>query len=503
MRISRFFSGLVRKSVPLFLLACIQSNLVHAQDANSCDKLRNLAIDQAFVTSANLIQAEEGLPAYCHVLATALPSISIDIRLPVDSWNGKYYQTGCGAGCGVLGRADANNQLFNAMSPGLKKGYATATSDSGHKSLNIFDLSWAHHNAEAERDWGYRSIGETHRVAQAVIGTFYSANPVQNYFQGCSTGGRMANIAALKYPEHFSGIISGAPPLDWAGILGVHAVWIVQSNTDSDGNQILKPGREVLIGKEVLAQCDSADGSEDGMISDPRKCSVDLSTIQCTAGDSEASCLSTAELAVVSKWRQGPQDDAGNQLYPGGIPEGSERFWWLWLTGNKDGGSGKLLPLLADEYLKYMGFMDDPGPSYSILNFDIEEDSSLLDEKNSTLYRADSTELKPFRDAGGKMIVWHGWADAMVTPYKTVEWFGKVSAAFGGEEKAQEFIQLFMIPGMDHCGVLPGENGLDQSSIDPLLALETWVEKGIKPESIMSKGFANYSLDRLPGAGMK
>ncbi len=485
MRISQYISGLVRTSVPLFLIACVQINLVHAQDIDSCEKLRNLAIEQAYVTSANLIQSEEGVSAYCHVRATALPAISIDIRLPIEDWNGKYYQTGCGAGCGVLGRADAHKELFNAMSPGLKKGYATATSDSGHHSLNIFDLSWAYHNAEAERDWGYRSIGETHRVAQAVIGTFYSANPDQNYFQGCSTGGRMANIAALKYPEHFSGIISGAPVLDLAGLAGVHGAWIVQSNTNTDGNPIIKPGREELIGKEVLAQCDSADGSEDGIIFDPRECSVDLSTIQCAAGDSEASCLSTAELDVVSKWRQGARDKTGSQLYPGGIPEGSERFWWLWLTGNKDGGPGNLLPIFSDGYLKYMGFTDDPGPSYSILNFDIERDSSLLEEKNSSLYRADSTELKPFRDAGGKMIVWHGWADAMATPYKTVDWFDKVSAAFGGEEKAKEFVRLFMIPGMDHCGVLPGENGLDQSSIDPLLALETWVEQGTMPESIM------------------
>lgn len=487
MRIFQSISGVVGTSLPviLFLLAYTQFNSVHAQDMESCEKLRNLAIDQAFVTSANLIQSVEDVPAYCHVRATALPAISIDIRLPIEDWNGKYYQTGCGAGCGVLGRADAQKSFINAMNPGLKKGYATATSDSGHHSLNIFDLSWAYHNAEAERDWGYRSIGETHRVAHSVIETFYNSNPDQNYFQGCSTGGRMANIAALKYPEHFSGIISGAPALDIGGLAGAHGAWIVQSNTDSDGNSILKPGREVMIGKEVLAQCDSVDGIEDGIIADPRECSVDLSSIQCADGDDEATCLSKAELDVVSKWRQGAKDKAGNQLYPGGIPEGSERFWWLWLTGNKEGGPGKLLPIFSDGYLKYVGFMDDPGPSFSILDFDIEAGASFLDEKNSTLYRADSIELESFRDAGGKMVVWHGWADSMVTPYKTVEWFENVSAAFGGKEKVNEFVQLFMIPGMDHCGVLPGENGLNQFSIDPLSALEAWVEMGTVPESIM------------------
>ena len=85
------------------------------------------------------------------------------------------------------------------------------------------------------------------------------------------------------------------------------------------------------------------------------------------------------------------------------------------------------------------------------------------------------------------MIVWHGWADAIVTPYKTVDWYEKASAVLGGEDKAAETVRLFMIPGMDHCGLLPGPDGRDQHRIDPLSAIVDWVESGAAPEGIMRK----------------
>jgi len=452
------------------------------QTDENCLALDRLTLDAAHVTSVDVVGAADGMQAYCRVRVTALPAISIEVRLPMEGWNGKYYQTGCGGFCGVLGRADKQKDFVNAMGPGLKKGYATATSDSGHHGLSVADASWADHNPPAERDWAWRSIGETYRVAQTLINAFYGNAPEQNYFQGCSTGGRMANMAALRYPTLFTGIISGAPALDYTGLVATKMAWIVQANTDADGNTILKPGKDTLIGDEVMRQCDGADGKTDGVIGDPRNCSVDLSVLQCE-GEAAADCLSAAELDVIAKWRQGPRNAAGEQLYPGGVPEGSEPFWWLWLTG-KPGGGGKFGPLAAENFVAYMAFPDDPGPSFTLLDFDFETDPARMAPK-AALYNSDGTDLSAFRDAGGKLIVWHGWADAIVTPYKTVDWYEKLSADMGGEEAVGEFARLFMIPGMDHCGLLPGPGGVDQWSIDPLGALEAWVEGGAAPGTLM------------------
>ncbi|GAB5470104.1 MAG: tannase/feruloyl esterase family alpha/beta hydrolase [Rhodospirillales bacterium] len=454
-----------------------------AAEAADCEALRNTVMDAAFVTSARVMPAAGDLPAYCEVRARALPAISIEVRLPMADWNGKYYQAGCGGFCGDLGRADRSGGFINAMGPGLAKGYATATSDSGHHGMSVLDADWAHSNPEGERDWGWRSIGETQRVAQALIDAFYGAEPKQRYFQGCSTGGRMANMAALKYPEVFTGIISGAPALDYTGLVGTKMAWIVQANSDAEGNPILKPGKDGLIGAEVLRQCDALDGKQDGLIDDPRACQADLSGLQCQAGAEGADCLTPAELEVVAKWRQGPRNAAGEQLYPGGIPAGSEAFWWLWLTG-REGGGGKLVPTFTKNFGAYMAFDEDPGPGYRAQDFDFESDPARM-AGNAALYNSDSPDLGAFREAGGKMIVWHGWADAIVTPYKTVDWHQKAAEAAGGEAALGENVQLFMIPGMDHCGLLPGPGGIDQSKIDPLTALERWVEAGETPTTIL------------------
>jgi hypothetical protein len=191
----------MRKSKPAVFAALLAAGPAAAQTEADCEGLANLALQGGFVTSANMVAAADGLPAYCQVRATALPAIGIEVRLPMEGWNGHYYQAGCGGFCGILGRADASPGWVNAMRPGLERGYATATSDSGHHGLSVVDATWADANPQAERDWGWRSIGETNRVAGALIAAFYGTEADRSVFQGCSTGGRMAHVAALRYPR--------------------------------------------------------------------------------------------------------------------------------------------------------------------------------------------------------------------------------------------------------------------------------------------------------------
>lgn len=129
------------------------SGITLARDAQDCRALRDHVMDGAYVTSAR-VMTSDALVEYCEVRATARPAISIEVRLPLEAWNGKFYQVGCGGFCGDLGRADRIKRSVNAMGPGLEKGYATATSDGGHHGLDITDASWAYNNPPAERDWG-------------------------------------------------------------------------------------------------------------------------------------------------------------------------------------------------------------------------------------------------------------------------------------------------------------------------------------------------------------
>ncbi|MEM8957387.1 MAG: tannase/feruloyl esterase family alpha/beta hydrolase [Pseudomonadota bacterium] len=448
---------------------------VAQQSDADCTALRDLVFSGGHVTSTRVIPASETLPSYCELRATALPAISIEVRLPMEGWNGGFYQAGCGGFCGILGRADAGDSWINAMRPGLERGYATATSDSGHLGLSVVDAAWAHHNPAAERDWGWRSIAETNRIANLAIEAFYGDASGRAIFQGCSTGGRMAHVAALRYPEMFDGIISGAPAIDYPGLVATKMSWLVQANTAPDGSQILGPDEAALIGEAVLAQCDGLDGAEDGVIADPRQCEVDYSGLG----------LTNQQLDALAKWREGPRNAAGDQLYPGGIPEGSEPFWWLWLTGNAE-GAGKLVPAFATGFGRYMAFDDDPGPTWSPMDFDFESDPARMSMATAT-YNGDDPDISAFRAAGGKMIVYHGWADAIVTPYKTLDWHEKAAELAGGEDALAENVALFMVPGLDHCGILPGPGGISAAALDPLTPLEIWLEGGAAPASILAE----------------
>ena len=467
--------------VALVGAAALTGTAVSAADKPdaACSALRDTVFDAGYVTSARVVGAGGGTPAYCEVRATALPAISIEVRLPMDGWNGRYYQVGCGGFCGSLG---GRSGFVNAMGPGLERGYATATTDSGHHGVNVIDADWADGNVNAERDWGWRSIGETNRVAKLMIEAFYGKPSDQAIFQGCSTGGRMANMAALRYPEMFQGIISGAPALNETGLAGPGLAWQVQANTGPDGKQILKADKVDLIAAEVLRQCDGLDGKEDKTIDDPRKCSIDLSTITCGAGAEGKACIKPAERAVVEKWRKSPVDSSGRTLFVGGIPEGSEPFWRTWLTGNEAGSPG-LNPLFAQTFGSYMAFPEDPGPAYKATAFDFDKDTARM-AAAAKMYNSDDPDLSAFRAAGGKMIVWHGWADAIVSPYTTVAWHEAAEKAAGGAEALAKNVRLYMIPGLDHCGSAPGPGGMTQADLDPLGALEDWMQNGEAPESL-------------------
>jgi len=459
----------------------------HAQsDPAACADLAALRIENApgrFDTnllSAAVVPAGEDLPAYCRVLGYVRPAINFEVRLPLD-WNGKFYMAGCGGFCGTV---DAERAGFiNAVNPGLERGYAVSTMDSGHWGANVTDARWAHDNRIAEVDWGSRAVHETAKVTKALIAAFYGEPPARSYFQGCSTGGRMAAMEAQRFPDDFDGIIAGAPALDYTGLVATFFAWLVQANTGPDGEDILGPDVPGLVGPAALEACDTADGLEDGLIQDPRACDFDPASLQC-AGEDAKGCLSAAEVATLEKWYGGAKNAAGEQLYPGGIPVGSEPYWWLWLTGDGE-GNGRLIPPFNDNFLKYMAFAEDPGHGYGPLDFDFERDPARLDVM-AEIYNATDPDLGAFADAGGKLLMWHGWADAIVTPQLTVDYFEALEDAMGGRRATRDVARLFMVPGMDHCGLLPGGPGISQAGFDPLSALERWVEDGEAPERLLA-----------------
>ncbi len=445
-----------------------------------CELLEDLKIEDTHILSASVVTDDSDLPNYCRVTGYVLPAVNFEIRLPLEQWNGKFYMTGCGGFCGSV-NSDSKT-FYLGMNYGLERHYAVSTMDSGHWGESFTDGRWAMNNRIAEIDWAYRAVHETARVSKLVIEAFYGREPEKSYFNGCSTGGRQAVMEALRYPEDFDGIISGCPTLDQNGLSALYGSWVVQSNMGRDGKDKIAPGDLTLIAKAVYDACDEVDGLKDGLIDNPCECKFDPASLLCSDGET-SDCLAPEQVETLRAWYGGVKNSAGEQLYPGGVPLGSEPFW-EWIIGKTDMSDDGLVFLFARENLRYLAFQEDPGDRYSVTDFDFDNDPQRL-EFMSKIKNADNPDLELFRKKGGKLLMYHGWSDAGVPPWTSIEYYEAVEHNVGNREETQAFFRLYMIPGMDHCGILEGP-GITDGGVDFLAELEKWVEMGEAPESVLT-----------------
>lgn len=429
------------------------------------------------IASSQSISKTGNLPGFCQITGEIKPSIGFEARFPLTDWNGKYYQAGCGGFCGVV---EPNRETqSNAINHALRRGYATMTTDAGHKGQHLGDGSWALNNPAAELVYAHKTLPLTLQAGHQLIDMLYNDAPKYSYFSGCSNGGRMAAIAAQRYADLFDGIISGCPVLNLSVNGGVFGAWVLQAMTDSQGDKILGPKftpKLAMLEENSLKQCDAIDGEADRIISEPFTCKVDLDSIPICSGSSQTTCLTPTERRAVQKWYDGPTNSEGVQLFPGMAP-GSERYWGYWYLGTDKGpGPGTLL---ADGYGKYLGFPEDP-KDYDALDFNLDTDIPKLAEQGK-LYNALDPDLSAFKKAGGKMIMWHGMSDPLVLPNQSPQYYEAVKAAMGQEGDVPSFYRLFMAPGLGHCWEKPA-NAPDHMNM--LEALENWVESDIAPDTI-------------------
>jgi hypothetical protein len=444
-----------------------------------CAALARAEVPGASITSAVATAATDDLPGHCRVQGTIPEAIRFELRLPLSGWNGNFYMAGCGGFCGSL---DADRPgVVNALNHGLRRGYASATSDSGHTGTSVTDGRWALDNPAAEADWGWRSVTETTRVARDLVRAFYGKPAARSYFAGCSTGGRMGLMAAQRFPHDFDGIIAGAPALDYTGLVATQLAWIVQANTAADGREILDRAKVPLVAKAVLEACDGLDGQRDGLIDDPRRCDWKPAQLQCS-GAPAADCLTAREVGVLDHWYMPATGGDGRVQYPGGVPKGSEPFWPVWLSGIPGSDAPALAERFGTDFVRYMAFVPDAGEGFDVRRFDFDRDPPRL-ATMARVYDATNPDLTAFRERGGKLVLFHGWGDPLVTPQRTIDYYDAVRATMGGAEATAQFARLFLVPGMDHCGIQPGP-GATSVEFDPLPALEAWVERNDAPATL-------------------
>lgn len=437
------------------------------------------------ITAAGIVDAKGSQPRYCQVDGhAATPGNEVNFRLGLpENWNGKFYFVGVGGTGGAIGRLDA----------GLERGYASASTDTGHVSS---DETWTT-NAAKRIDYGYRGTHATTEAAKALTSSFYGRAPAHSYFQGCSNGGRQAMMEVQRYPTDFDGVIAGDPAPGMPLQLGRALVF--QKLLVSKGYVPIE--KVQLLSKATVAACDASDGLKDGLVSDPRSCAFKLETLKCSGADAP-SCLTQAQLDVVQQMYGGAKLATG-ETYSYGLPLGHEAGdtgWRAWTIGRVPPSAEGTDALefrenppngfrYSDENFKMLR-SDLGDSSFSWRTFDLNRDLGRTAHMSAILSPLDP-DLRTFKGAGGKLLMYHGWADPAISAYGTVAYYDRMTKTVGGQDEAQQFARLFMVPGMHHCSGGPGPNEFDM-----LTALESWVEKGTAPTSILATHTTDGKVDR-------
>jgi Tannase and feruloyl esterase len=427
--------------------------------------------------------AIDSVASFCRVAGVIEPSSDSYIRFEVwlpENWNGKYLGVGNGGFAGSIG--------YKALANNLNHGYATAATDTGHQAEGE-DASWAFRHPEKIVDFGYRALHLTTINAKSLMKEFYKRSPQHSYFSSCSDGGREALMEAQRFPADFDGILAGAPANFWTHMLagGVNTAQALVGNPAGYISSL----KMAAITKAALEACDAQDGVKDGIINNPFRCRFDPSVMLCKGVDS-LTCLTAPQVAALERVYAGGRNSSGQRIFPGLIP-GGEGGWGLWVTGLAPGGS--LGYMYVQNYFRYMVF-DDPG--WDLIHASVDEAEQAADEKTAHALNATDPNLHSLQARGGKLILYHGWNDAAISPINTINYYESVLRTMGGVATSG-FVRLYMVPGMAHCSSGPGPNSFGQSGPGPadgpqesiFSALEDWVEKGTAPTQIIAKKYVD------------
>lgn len=462
--------------------AQVQSQAETACGALASADFKSILDAPTQINGAKFVPAAADSPGYCEVRGYVAPAVGFVLRLPSVGWNGKFFQEGCGGFCGGY-NFELKVGPYGFIGP-LRRGYAHLVFDGGHAGSPMGAL-WAYGDMQAQFDFGIRAPHVAALAGKAIVAHYYKRAPRKSYFAGCSSGGQQALSEAQRFPWDFDGIIVGAPSPTFSGPM-LNYLWAGRALAGKVNEADLQ-----LVRARAVARCDMDDGVEDGIIGNPMQCQADPAELLCKSGQKK-NCLSAIQVEAIRKVYAGPTASDGQRLYTGGALPGSEPNWI------RKGGatsyadeSGNIAPW-AREYFSYAGFMPAPGPQWQTSDFDFDRDSKRLRLAESLFGAADNPDLRKFKAAGGKMIMYQGLQDESDIPADAIDYYETARRTMGGREATQSFFRLFAVPGMNHC-----TGGEGAYAIDYLSYLEAWVEQGQAPDKMIGANLNDLTPQQL------
>lgn len=456
------------------ITALLAAQLAAATLNTTCADLGTLALERAEITEAVAVPAgpfsppgragppggrrpePQNLPAHCRVKMVLRPSddsnINVELWLPTN-WNGKFLAVGNGGWAGAI-------QGYGDMQTALKRGYATAGTDTGHSAADGPAGMFALGHPEKIVDFAYRALHDMTVKSKRVIDVFYSSPLDYSYYKGCSTGGRMGVMAAQRYPGDYDGIIAGALANRHIHMHTVGAYRGIRLARHPE--EQLSEEKAALVNDSVMAACDTL---HEGFLNNPHQCSFDFASLRC-GGSNTGLCLTDSELRSVETFYKGTYLSNGELVFSGqeiGNPIPAMR------------ATEGMPNAFAFDSIRILGFQDE---HYDWTKFDLDRDLPLIDAATGFV-DATNPDLRGFKGHGGKLLLYAGWRDTGITPENTILYYETVLEEMGKPQ--DEWVRLFLAPGMGHCGGGPGVN-----TFDTLSALERWREQGEAPAEMLA-----------------
>ncbi|KAH8771167.1 Tannase/feruloyl esterase [Diaporthe sp. PMI_573] len=377
---------------------------------------------------------------YCNVTVTYThpgqdDTINVETWLPMKSWNGRLQAVGGGGW--VAGRFFLS---YTAMAGAVGQGYVATTTDAGIGEDGFPD------------EWALNSPGND------IITNFYGQPANYSYWNGCSQGGRQGFMLAQRYPNAYDGIAASAPAFNWAQFIPATSWAQVMMGITGQ----FPPKCELdAITDAAVAACDPLDGVTDGLISDPDACSFDPfsmvgKAVNCTAAGEQAT-ISHASADIANLTWTGPRKaNGGSNGTCVGVPIGLGEAWLKFFVQKSSEWDYTMIHSV-EEYTR-------------LFQASVQQYDSIIGTSDSDL------DLSGYREAGGKLITYHGLADGIIPVRGTSDYYKRVLEE---TPDVADFFRYFEVPGLGHCA-----GGVGGQPTATFQALVDWVEKGVVPDTL-------------------
>ncbi len=423
-------------------------------------------------------------------------AIGFEMRLP-DQWNGRFYHQGNGGLDGFVVPATGSYASDGQLTSALLQGFAVISSDAGHSAAQnaTFGLE-----PQARLDFGYRAAEKLTPMAKSLIEAAYGRGPDRSYFGGCSNGGRHTMVAMARLAQQYDGFVAGAPGFNLPRA-AVAQVWgaqqyaalatpgaMTRAPPELGGFPLLDLATAIsdeerqLVSAAIVRRCDELDGAADAMVADVAACqqAFDLQRdVPTCAGERDATCLTAEQKSLLARIFAGARTTGGEPIYSSfpfdpGIANADWAAWEFVIGQSLDPlASGVVFSVPPVQQTFQSANVDELAAAIYATNAVFTESAM------SFMTPPNATDLSALRQKGAKAIVFHGTADAVFSYEDTRRWYEAVAVDSGGD--ARDFVRLFAVPGMGHCG-----GGMATDQFDLLTPLVAWVEQGAAPRAVVA-----------------